>query len=300
MARAQATTTFQWLRQLWINAGGNPGDADTMAAIAMAESSGRLTAHAYTDREDSRGLWQVNVYAHPNYEQVDLYNPQVNARAAVAIRRGGLQNWSTYTNGAYLAYLPGGSSSAASGSIRERPISSTGVKAAGVFGGLGGIESAAQSAWHDIVGVIEGPITLIKAALWLTRPQSWLRMVEFVTGAFLMFLGIIGLATLLAGRNDTTRAAAGIASSLPGPIGVAGRAVTIAGSTQGRKAAASRAVPARLKERGAEQQGRRDEQAREEGIRLRKARERGRQGTRRAAGERAFRVEHPDFDEIPF
>src|SRR5579859_7798825 len=41
-------------------------------AIAMAESGGRTSAHnpgnGTTDIEDSYGLWQINVLAHPQYD----------------------------------------------------------------------------------------------------------------------------------------------------------------------------------------------------------------------------------------
>jgi hypothetical protein len=299
VARAQGATTYSWLKSLWINAGGNPADADTMAAIALAESSGNPLAHAYTSKEDSRGLWQVNVYAHPQYEQVDLYNPEVNAKAAVAIRGGGLQNWSTYTHRDYLKYLPGGASQAAGdATIRARPFSATSVSTEGFS--LGGLTTPAEGVFNGLVGAIQGPLDVWKAALFLLRPQNWLRMVEFITGAFLMFLGLVGLATLLASRNDTARSVAGVAQALPGPLGLAGKAVTVAGSSQARKATASRAVPQRMKERAASEQGARDERDRVKQKRIRDARERGRTGQRNGERVKALRVEHPNFDEIPF
>ena len=57
-----------------------------MTAIALAESGG--TAGAHNPRgEDSRGLWQINVAAHPTCAGDDLYDPLDNARAAFEVSR---------------------------------------------------------------------------------------------------------------------------------------------------------------------------------------------------------------------
>jgi hypothetical protein len=78
----------------------------TWVAIALAESRGNTNAHA-TGIEDSRGLWQVNLWA--NSDLVggrNLYTVDNNAWAAGKVcQRQGPTAWSTYTNGAYQAYL---------------------------------------------------------------------------------------------------------------------------------------------------------------------------------------------------
>ena len=56
-----------------------------MAMIAECESSFRSSAHCsgcLGVREDSRGILQVNVIAHPQFAAWNLYNPDVCARAA--------------------------------------------------------------------------------------------------------------------------------------------------------------------------------------------------------------------------
>jgi hypothetical protein len=46
--------------------------------IAKCESGYETGAWAYIG-EDSRGLWQLNVEAHPEMGQYDLFDPQINA-----------------------------------------------------------------------------------------------------------------------------------------------------------------------------------------------------------------------------
>jgi hypothetical protein len=110
------------LQNLWINAGGSKTWAPVMAAIALAESEGGYPGAlagpvllpgadpnhwTNTNGEDSRGLWQINVRAHPEYANVNLFDPTTNAQAAVAVfnSNGGPGPWSTYTNGAYKSHL---------------------------------------------------------------------------------------------------------------------------------------------------------------------------------------------------
>lgn len=100
------------IAQLWIDAGGPPNVANTMAAIAMAESSGNAASvqkgqpYALT----GWGLWQITPGNSAPSIGTDkqLLNPLTNARAAVAkYKMGGLTQWATYTSGAYLRFMPG-------------------------------------------------------------------------------------------------------------------------------------------------------------------------------------------------
>lgn len=50
--------------------------------IMMSESGGNTGSRANTSKEDSRGLFQINVKAHPQWKDVDLYDPVVNAKIA--------------------------------------------------------------------------------------------------------------------------------------------------------------------------------------------------------------------------
>jgi len=50
--------------------------------IMQQESSGDPRAHANTKKEDSRGLFQINIKANPKYKDKDLFDPLVNAEIA--------------------------------------------------------------------------------------------------------------------------------------------------------------------------------------------------------------------------
>ncbi|HZZ54782.1 MAG TPA: transglycosylase SLT domain-containing protein [Trebonia sp.] len=75
------------------------------AAIAYAESNG--FPRILGDEGTSFGLWQVNRPSHPDLASADLLDPLVNARAALAISRGGTDftPWTQYRTGAYQKYL---------------------------------------------------------------------------------------------------------------------------------------------------------------------------------------------------
>jgi hypothetical protein len=48
--------------------------------IVMYESGGNPLAQQVTDKEDSRGLFQVNTMAHPDANSMKLFDPEYNAR----------------------------------------------------------------------------------------------------------------------------------------------------------------------------------------------------------------------------
>ncbi len=94
-------------------AGFSGADLVTAVAIALAESGGNPSAYnpetaAGTPQgQGSYGLWQIYLYAHPEYQGVNLFDPATNAGAAYAVYlgAGGFSPWSTYNSGAYQAYL---------------------------------------------------------------------------------------------------------------------------------------------------------------------------------------------------
>jgi hypothetical protein len=94
--------TYSQLEGLWINAGGSTVLAPVMAAIAMAESGGCSTA---LNPSGASGLWQI-LGAVNSADQNSLFNPGVNAKEAVLkYQSQGLGAWTTYTSGAYKAFL---------------------------------------------------------------------------------------------------------------------------------------------------------------------------------------------------
>lgn len=104
------------------NAGFQNGSILTAVATALAETRGSLNPAAWNNpainggTEDSRGLWQINVQAHPQYAGQNLFDPATNASAAFQVSSGGTnwQPWSTFTNASgphglgssYIDYVP--------------------------------------------------------------------------------------------------------------------------------------------------------------------------------------------------
>jgi hypothetical protein len=52
---------------------------DILYPIVMTESGGNPQAHTVTSKEDSRGLFQVNIKAHPDANSGQLFNAEYNA-----------------------------------------------------------------------------------------------------------------------------------------------------------------------------------------------------------------------------
>ena len=88
MATAPQTYNYQQLQQLWIQAGGSPEWAPTMAAIAYgAESGGNPTA---TNPSGATGLWQIEVPGSSGgYTAAQLMDPLTNAKRAVELLGNG-------------------------------------------------------------------------------------------------------------------------------------------------------------------------------------------------------------------
>lgn len=142
--------SYAQLKGLWLQAGGSPKIADTMAAVALAESGGRtdaLNPNGATG-DYSVGPWQINYYGNLRPGRTARYgtpeqllaNPLLDAKAAVDLAGtgGGLGNWSTYNHGTYQRYLNGSTpaaqspalSPAAAGLSGPAPVAQPAVAAA--------------------------------------------------------------------------------------------------------------------------------------------------------------------------
>lgn len=99
--------SFTSLRHEWLAAGGSPRLADTMAAIAKAESAGDNAQHNAKDPfGGSWCAWQING-VHPFFPSALTHDPYLCALAAVYVKhKQGLNAWSTYRYGQYRAFLP--------------------------------------------------------------------------------------------------------------------------------------------------------------------------------------------------
>lgn len=112
-------------------------DLNTAVAIALAESFPSGNANSYNPEstakggtptgQGSYGLWQIYLKAHPEDAGVNLFDPQTNANAAFAAyaAAGGFTPWTTYTSGAYQAYLPAGAAASGDSATSFRAGSST-------------------------------------------------------------------------------------------------------------------------------------------------------------------------------
>jgi hypothetical protein len=92
--------------------------ARILAAVAYPESGYNPKAELKTSREDSVGLFQINMYAHGdklaqwtgsrdiNVWRTWLQNPENNIYAAAQVYKSqGLGAWTAYTKGLYVPYL---------------------------------------------------------------------------------------------------------------------------------------------------------------------------------------------------
>lgn len=108
--------SFAQLEAVWIQAGGDPSLAPTMAAIGKAESGGRPNATNPTDnngKQTSWGIWQVSQGNHNPYPNWN--DPVSNAKIAISkLNSQGLSAWGTYTSGAYKKFMPAGTVTPAS------------------------------------------------------------------------------------------------------------------------------------------------------------------------------------------
>jgi len=222
------------------SAGLSDNAARTAAAIAMAESGGRTTAHNAVPPDDSYGLWQINMIGSMGPARLrqyglraytDLYDPAVNARVMASMSHNGSNfgPWSTYTNGAYRQYLSGGAVPALSIPLipglpgsPEVPVWPGG--GGGDSGGLGG-------ALGDITGLssianaLRGLTTIARlsvgSAQWIGNPHNWLRIVQVVSGGVLVAVGVN-----LTVRGQLLKAAAPLisagANAVPGGSAVKG------------------------------------------------------------------------------
>jgi TP901 family phage tail tape measure protein len=118
------------MASLAYRAGVRPGgEAIRMGAIGMRESSGRPGAHNYDPpRDDSWGLWQINVLpnANPRFKSWKLTNPTVNARAMAILHKAvGEKPWGGYSESSFSKWIP----AARSGFTRSGKIDTAGSAA---------------------------------------------------------------------------------------------------------------------------------------------------------------------------
>ena len=96
-----STLSMEQIYQLARNAGFPPDMATRMTAIAMKESGGNTNAYNGVGKDDSYGLWQINMIGNLGQQRLSqfglnskdqLLDPATNARAAYAIWNGNESN----------------------------------------------------------------------------------------------------------------------------------------------------------------------------------------------------------------
>ena len=201
-----AKYNFKQLENIWTKNGGDKKLAPIMAAIALAESGGRTTAHhTNSDGTVDQGLWQINSSNYRLYKGKNIYGVNENAHVAIRLANHGkgLGNWTTYTSGAYKKHIPKGTHIAAGvlgastgnkgggGGVTGDIVSGAKDVASVVTNPGGAIVSGAGSVFHDITGGVGGAIASpVESAL------SWFGMrivfaLIIMGGAGLILLGLL-------------------------------------------------------------------------------------------------------------
>lgn len=178
--------TYSQLFWLASEAGFSLGYDSTMAAIALAESSGDPSA--VNSSSGATGLWQINqpvwVRDYPGWTTTWLKNPQNNAKAAkIVFDKQGLGAWTTYTSGAYKKYIPKDKVPGPAGAYvgpDAKTVPSPGEALSGAVDTASSVASSAAT----------GAESLVKGAAWLSNPANWVRVIYVVGGAAVILGGI--------------------------------------------------------------------------------------------------------------
>lgn len=181
-----------------IQAGLDGERAAIAVAITVPESSSDPRKHYVTPREDSRGLWQINVKAHPEYANQNLYDPAVNAHAMAAISKNGqdFRPWTGYTTGRYLLYLPSARAAVSKVKILKPGELPPNVLAPGLGPGLGaGIANPPSgNPVVDALQPLQKLVGLISAGgHWLGDRHNIIRVLLVVGGTVMAVSGTASL-----------------------------------------------------------------------------------------------------------
>lgn len=133
------------LEQIWKRDNPGNGNPSLMGAIALAESAGDPgNIGPPTSGGRAEGLWQIMMPVNATYVHGNVFNPDVNAKAAGSILHSqGLGAWETYTNGMYRKYLgASGAGGGASSSTAATPATIQ-TPQVGLGGAIGQIAQAA-------------------------------------------------------------------------------------------------------------------------------------------------------------
>jgi hypothetical protein len=155
----------------------------TAVAVAMAESGGRTDAtNRNRNGSTDRGLWQLNDGAHPWVTSINWADPAANASGAYRIYQeagGSFRPWVAFTSGSSARFQL-----QAAQAVQAGPVAPT-TDNAGFLDGLPLIGDAASAARSAGDAVKLGA----SAAVWVSNPHNWLRVVYVVAGGALIIAG---------------------------------------------------------------------------------------------------------------
>lgn len=169
-------------------------DLAVAVAVALAESRGDTRAHHVTGREDSRGAWQINIKAWPEFATANLYDLDTNAKAAFSIwQRKGWGPWSTHNSGAWLLFWPVAQMAAESNVVKR--LNSDPGSVAGDLANVGdAVTGGAVSAAGDMLGAVQTAAgSLVKAGGWLGDRNNWVRVAQVTAGGAVLVGGVLVL-----------------------------------------------------------------------------------------------------------
>lgn len=222
--------SFADLEQLWVQAGGDPRWAPTMAGIAWAESGGNPDA-AYPGEtiapgtgsaNDATGLWQILGLPAGNFTAAELTNPLDNAKMAVAkfdqSEGAGATGLDPWTGDAFVDAIGGPNNGPVS---REQAIStlehlgapSSFLSGASSYDPTGSGSSRAELTSDDksLPGILSRLVqsilglgdptsglfapfsNLFVILAWITQPLNWLRIFAGVAGLLLGIGGVVAM-----------------------------------------------------------------------------------------------------------
>jgi hypothetical protein len=217
------TYSYAQLEGLWIKAGGSKALAPLMAAIAEAESGGNSNAY---NASGATGLWQILGAVNPA-DQPNLRDPAVNAHEAVLkYKSQGLGAWTTYTSGAYKAFLngsttpdtnvPGGGASATLTAADPSCLFQISIPGGTAGGWISGALGAAGGAGAG--GLAKPAAGVGSGVCIISRPAA--RAIAggmvLVGGAVIGLLGVLVLAAQGLGKSGALGKAADAAALVPG------------------------------------------------------------------------------------
>lgn len=186
--------SYAQLEGFWINAGGSPALAPTMAAIAMAESNGNnVVQQGQPYGSTGWGLWQITPgNSEPSIgTNQQLLNPATNAQAAVAkYNSQGLRAWTTWPGSAQKYLRTGVQPDLSVSSKTPDPNApATGVGGGTASGGGGGTGCSARGC------LIGNPFPFTSGCLFSwCQAKAIISVGEMALGGLVFTFGVIMLA----------------------------------------------------------------------------------------------------------